>query len=209
MRSSSDTQTTGSTGMSPAARPMIPSAASVSRFYGITIQMFFKDGRPHFAGGLREQIAVFTIDPGGRARRASQARRPLGPPDARILREAAAASAPADRRRPKHSRRLRQPPRHARWTGLWDPHRGYPVGTGGCPTMWRPPVAVGSRCGVCAGALCSRALVAVDTLRAPACPASTARATSLLPQSRGRLCLAAATSPEWSRRASYCSPRTR
>jgi hypothetical protein len=51
---------------------------TISRFYGITIQMFFKEhGVPHFHARYGGQIAVFTVEPlgvvrGGLPRRAER-----------------------------------------------------------------------------------------------------------------------------------------
>ncbi len=40
------------------------SVPTISRFYGITIQMFFKEhGVPHFHARYGGQIAVFTVEP--------------------------------------------------------------------------------------------------------------------------------------------------
>lgn len=42
---------------------------TISRFYGITIQMFFKEhGIPHFHARYGGQIAVFTVEPVERIR---------------------------------------------------------------------------------------------------------------------------------------------
>jgi len=58
---------------------------TISRFYGITIQMFFKEhGVPHFHARYGGQIAVFTVEP------LERIRGELAPRANRLVREWAA-----------------------------------------------------------------------------------------------------------------------